>query len=135
MVIIKDKNPLEIKEIIATGKAVIVDVFTTWCPPCKELAKVLEKVSKKYKSISIVKINLDVTTEKSEILEKWHEALEFYKDVTSLGYVPIMLFFKNGTRVDKYLDDEGKKNKMKGLYSGYAPFETVEQILVDLSMN
>ena len=31
------------------GKVVMVEFWATWCPPCKELTPILEKIHKKYK--------------------------------------------------------------------------------------
>ncbi|MFA4828903.1 MAG: TlpA disulfide reductase family protein [Thermodesulfovibrionales bacterium] len=36
------------------GKVVMVEFWATWCPPCKELAPILEKVYKKYKDKGLV---------------------------------------------------------------------------------
>lgn len=47
-------------ELIKSKDTVLVDFFATWCPPCKMLAPVLEKVAQKVDdSYLIVKVNVD----------------------------------------------------------------------------
>ena len=47
-------------ELIKSADTVLVDFYATWCPPCKMLAPVLEKVAKKIgDNYLIVKVNVD----------------------------------------------------------------------------
>ena len=47
-------------EVVKSKDTVLVDFFATWCPPCKMLAPVLEKVAKKVDdNYLIVKVNVD----------------------------------------------------------------------------
>ena len=47
-------------ELIKSKETVLVDFYATWCPPCKMLAPVLEKVAKKIdENYLIVKLNVD----------------------------------------------------------------------------
>mgnify|MGYP001562989633 FL=1 len=36
------------------GKVVMVEFWATWCPPCKELTPILEKIHKKYKDKGLI---------------------------------------------------------------------------------
>lgn len=48
------------ESVIKNEKPVIVDFFTTWCPPCKMLSPIMEKLSEEYKGkIDFVKMDLD----------------------------------------------------------------------------
>ena len=68
--------------------ACIVDFFATWCPPCKMLAPVFEKVSEEYKEkLKFYKINVD---NDGKIAEKYN-----------IMHVPTLVLFKNGEPVNK----------------------------------
>lgn len=70
-------------EVIKTKETVLVDFYATWCPPCKMLAPVLEKVAKKVDdNYLIVKINVD---ECEKLSKKF-----------GIMSVPTMVFLYNG---------------------------------------
>ena len=48
----------EFVEAVDEGK-VLVDFYSTFCPPCKALAPILEAMEQKNPQISFVKINVD----------------------------------------------------------------------------
>jgi len=53
-------NEKDFEEIIKSVDTVLVDFYATWCPPCKMLSPVLEKVAKKLdENYLIVKVNVD----------------------------------------------------------------------------
>ncbi len=59
---------------------VLVDVFASWCGPCKMLAPVIEKIRKKYgESLEVLKIDID----------KHQDIAEEYE----IRSVPTLLFF------------------------------------------
>jgi len=66
----------------ATGP-VVADFFATWCPPCKALAPILDRLAGQYAGkIRFVKVNTD---------EAPDLAAEF-----GIRGIPTLLFFKNG---------------------------------------
>lgn len=91
-----------VRKAIASQDLVVVDVYATWCPPCKALAPILEQVAD---LCYIVKVNNDEVPD---------AAVDF--DVSGL---PTLLFFKDGKLLDKVLgliskaDLEAKINKHK----------------------
>ena len=64
------------------NEVVLVDFWATWCGPCNNQLKELEKFETKYSTVPIVKVNI----------EDEYEFTEKYK-VTS---VPTVIIFKNG---------------------------------------
>ena len=82
-----------------TKEICIVDFFATWCPPCKMLAPVLEKVSDEYGSkLNFYKVNVD---ENNETAQKYQ-----------IMSVPTLIIFKNGSpakRVSGYMGEDALK--------------------------
>jgi len=50
-------NPVD--KARGSGKVTVVDFGAEWCPPCKELAPILAKLSKELKDVNIVTIDTD----------------------------------------------------------------------------
>jgi len=75
------------KEVLENKKAILVDFYASWCPPCKMLAPILEKISTSRAEFDIAKVNID---------ENQDLAMEYKIEV-----VPTMLVFKNGKPVNK----------------------------------
>lgn len=46
-------------EVLAGDKPVLVDLWASWCGPCKMLAPVLEQISQERADIKVCKINVD----------------------------------------------------------------------------
>ncbi len=47
-------------QIINSSKPVLVDFYTDWCGPCKEMPPILKEVKKEFKAhVRIVKVNVD----------------------------------------------------------------------------
>lgn len=71
------------EEVISADKLVLVDLYATWCTPCKALAPVLEELADKYADkIKVVKVNVD---EEESIAAK-----------LGIASIPTVIFFKNG---------------------------------------
>lgn len=72
---------------------VVIDLFATWCAPCRMLSPILEELEKEYPDVKFCKINVD---EERELAEKFRvesiPMVAFVKDDTfldmSVGYVP-----------------------------------------------
>lgn len=83
------KNSFQ-KEVISSDKLVLVDLYATWCGPCKALAPILEDLEKKYDGkVKAVKINVDD-----------EESLAVKLGIIS---VPTVVFYKNGKTVASFV--------------------------------
>lgn len=77
-----------IKEIINSGKPVVVDFWAEWCGPCRMVGPVVEELAKEYDGKVVVgkmdvDNNVDTPTE------------------YGIRNIPTILFFKDGQLVDK----------------------------------
>lgn len=91
------------EEVVSSDELTLVDIYATWCGPCKALSPVLEEISEKYaEKIKVVKVNVD---------ENENLAVKF--GVTS---VPTVLFFKGG--------------RVVGSFVGYKSASETEKIVV-----
>jgi thioredoxin len=78
------------KEVINNPKPVLVDFYTSWCPPCKTLSPILEKLSDEFKEeIIFTKINIDSNPVVSQ---------QF-----GIESIPTVALFKNGKSLDGFV--------------------------------
>lgn len=48
------------------GKPVVLNIWATWCPPCREEMPAIEKVNRSYKELGLVIIGVNLTSQDSE---------------------------------------------------------------------
>lgn len=71
------------KEVVKNEKPVIIDFFTVWCPPCKMLSPIMEKLSDEYKDkVEIIKMDLDQCPNTGNTF--------------GVDRIPTVIFFSNG---------------------------------------
>ncbi len=87
------------KEVINERGVVFVDFYATWCMPCKTMAPIIEEISKEYKEVKFVKIDIDK-----------NEELAIKYNVMS---IPTMLIMKNGEVTKTFVGVTNKENIVK----------------------
>lgn len=79
-----------IKEIINSGKPVVIDFWAEWCGPCRMVGPVVEELAKEYDGkVVIGKMDVDENVETPN---------EY-----GIRNIPTILFFKDGKLVDKQI--------------------------------
>lgn len=85
----------------------VVDFFTTWCPPCRELGKAMEKTIIPHfagKNVTFIKVDADRTPELCRRFK--------------ISAIPLLLFFKDGKKVKfDFTEEDGevvKTDKIEG---------------------
>ena len=74
-------------EVIESGLPVVVDIWATWCGPCRAIAPILDQLAGEYEGrVKIVKVDADQNPE----------------TVTAAGVtsIPTLGFYWNGERVN-----------------------------------
>ncbi|KAK2746310.1 hypothetical protein FQN57_003191 [Myotisia sp. PD_48] len=90
MVVNKINSLAEYKELVLEkqdGVLKVIDSFAEWCPPCKAIAPVLEKLSEQYTEVNFYKIDVDAVPDVAQEL--------------GVRAMPTFAFFKNGNKVDE----------------------------------
>jgi thioredoxin 1 len=78
---------LKVKELINNKETFVVDVYGTWCSPCRMVGPLIDKLSEKYKDKLVIgKMDVD---ENPETTSKFN-----------IRGIPAVLFFKNGEHID-----------------------------------
>ena len=76
------------KELIASGKPVVIDFWAEWCGPCRMMSPVVEKLAEEFAGkANIGKCNVD---EENDVPVKF-----------AVRNIPTIVFVKNGELVDK----------------------------------
>ena len=86
----KEINDANYKELLESGKPVVIDVWAPWCGPCRSIAPIVEELATAYEDRVIIgKYNVDDDTDLG---------VEF-----GIRNIPTLLFFKDGKMVEKHV--------------------------------
>lgn len=83
------------EEVLNKKGIVLVDVFATWCGPCKMLSPIVDNVAEEVTDIDVAKIDVD---ENNEVAQKY-----------GVMSVPTLLLFKDGELMDKSVGFQSKE--------------------------
>lgn len=88
MIIVTDEN-FE-KEVLKKGNPVLVDFYADWCPPCKMLSPIFEKLDKEFENkVEFAKVNADSSP---AISQKF-----------GISHLPTVILFKAGEPADSFV--------------------------------
>ena len=111
---INDENA---KELIASGKPVVIDFWAEWCGPCRAIAPSVDELAEEYEGkIKVCKVK---EYEGKVIIGKYN--VDDDADLSaeySIRNIPTLLFFKEGKLVDKHVGSASKADleaKIKAL--------------------
>ena len=86
-IVINDTN---YKELLESGKPMVIDFWAPWCGPCRSVAPIVEELAAAYEGRVIIgKYNVDDDTDLG---------VEY-----GIRNIPTMLFFKDGKMVEKHV--------------------------------
>ena len=92
-------------EVLQSEVPVLVDLWATWCAPCRQIAPMIEELAGEYAGrAKVVKVDMDQNREL---------AMQF-----QIQAVPTLLFFKGGENVDRIIGVKPKSElaaKLDGL--------------------
>jgi len=89
------------EKVLESEKPVLLDLWATWCGPCKMMAPVLEELAESHPEIVVGKINID---EERELAQAFH-----------VSPIPMLVLVEDG--------------KIKNVSVGYKQKAQVEQML------
>lgn len=85
------------KELIESGKAVVIDFWAEWCGPCRRISPIIDELYTEFegKDVTIGKCDVDANDE---------VAIEF-----KVRNIPTIVFIKDGQLVDKMVGASTKE--------------------------
>lgn len=90
---VKQIDSNEFKEVIKEGK-VVVDLFATWCGPCKMLSPILDEISEEITTTKFFKVDVD---DNEDIAREYN-----------VMSIPTILVFENGNLINTIVGLRGK---------------------------
>jgi thioredoxin 1 len=81
--------------VINSGKTCVVDMFATWCGPCKMMSPIIDEIAEENGDIVVGKVDVD---------ENGELAMQF-----GVMSIPTILIFKNGELAETFVGLQSKE--------------------------
>ena len=92
----KGGEPLEVASLAAPGQTTLIEFYSPYCPPCLQLAPLLEQLAQKKAGLAIKKVNINRPEVKGI---DWHSPLAKQYGLRSVPY--FLIFNPSGKQVSK----------------------------------
>lgn len=83
------------KEVLQSSQIVLLDFWAQWCPPCRMIAPILDKIGEEKNEIIIGKINVD---EEQGLVQEFRVA-----------NIPTLVVMKDGVEVNRSMGAVSKQ--------------------------
>lgn len=97
---VKEVNSENFNQEISKGK-VLVDLWASWCFPCRQLTPIFEELSKEIKDVKFLKLNVD---DNPDVAESY-----------GVMGIPTLILFNNGKEVKRIVGVRPKEELKREL--------------------
>ncbi len=87
--------------VLNSGKTCVVDMFATWCGPCKMMSPIIDEIAEENGDIVVGKVDVD---------ESGELAMQF-----NVMSIPTILIFKNGELAETFIGLQSKETILNAI--------------------